>query len=121
MPHESPDTSLVRQPWIWALIAALTLVSQAQTILSCAWPPREFVTDFFQDWASARNYLDGLPIYTNHQVTIPRYVGPVDPICYSNQVNAHPPTSVLLLLPVARLDYRPALLVWNLTSLAMLG
>ncbi len=48
-------------------------------------------------------------------------MGEVDPICFSNQVNAHPPTSVLLMLPVARLDYRPALLAWNLASLAMLG
>jgi hypothetical protein len=103
------------------LIAALSFVVQAPTIIACAWPPSDFVTDFFQDWASARNYLDGLPIYTRHRVTIPRYVGTVDPICFSNEINAHPPTSVLLMLPVARLDYRPALLAWNLASLAMLA
>jgi hypothetical protein len=121
MSDDSSGSRLARQSWIWLLAAALTFVAQAPTLFACVWPPREFVTDFFQDWASARNYLHGLPIYTNHQVTIPLYVGQVDPICFSNQVNAHPPTSVLLLLPVAVLDYRPALLTWNLASLAMLG
>jgi hypothetical protein len=121
MVHELPGIRVVRQPWIWASVAALTFLAQAPTFLACAWPPREFVTDFFQDWASARNYLAGLPVYTDHHVTIPRYVGTVDPICYSNRVNAHPPTSVLLLLPMAGLNYRPALLAWNVASLAMLG
>jgi alpha-1,2-mannosyltransferase len=97
------------------------VIVQAPQLPTVAWPPREIVSDFFQDWASARNFLNGLPIYTEHTVTIPRYVGEVAPICYCNLVNAHPPTSVLLLLPVAWLDYRPALVAWNLAGLVMLG
>jgi hypothetical protein len=106
---------------LWLAVFGLIVVLSPPPLVPVFWPPRDFVSDFYQDWASARNWWNGLPIYTNHQVTLPRYVGPVDPICLSNQVNAHPPTSVLLMLPVARLDYRPALLAWNLASLAMLG
>jgi hypothetical protein len=106
---------------LWFAIAGLMLVLQLPFLIAAFWPPRELVSDFFQDWASARNLLNGLPIYTEHTVTIPRYVGEVDPICYCNLINAHPPTSVLLLLPVALLDYRPALLAWNLAGLMMLG
>jgi alpha-1,2-mannosyltransferase len=101
-------------------VSSLIVVLAAPPV-SVFWPPRDIVTDFYQDWASARNWWNDLPIYTNHQVTVPRYIGPVDPICFSNQVNAHPPTSVLMLLPLARLDYRPALLAWNSGSLAMFG
>src|SRR5262249_20004743 len=36
-------------------------------------------------------------------------------------VNAHPPSSVLLALPLAALDYPDAFLVWSLLSLAALG
>ncbi len=36
-------------------------------------------------------------------------------------VNAHPPTSILLALPLARLDFGHAFLTWNLVSLAALA
>jgi hypothetical protein len=106
---------------LWIAVACVAVLHHLPTLSAAFWPPREFVSDFFQDWASARNLLAGLPVYTEHTQTIPRYVGEVDPICYCNTVNAHPPTSVLLLLPVAPLGYRPALLVWNLAGLVMLG
>src|SRR3954462_15183831 len=98
----------VPRAWLWFAVAGLMAILQMPFLIAGFWPPKEIVSDFFQDWASARNLLSGLPIYTEHTVTIPRYVGQVDPICYSNLINAHPPTSVLLLLPVAWLDYRPA-------------
>jgi hypothetical protein len=78
------------------------------------------VSDFYQDWASGRNWWNGLPVYTNHRVTIPRYIGPVDPFCLRVEFNAHPPTSVLVMIPWALLDYGKALLAWNLLSLGML-
>jgi alpha-1,2-mannosyltransferase len=78
------------------------------------------VTDFFQDWASARNFLEGLPVYFNHRVTIPRYLGKtnLDAGDLFVEVNAHPPTSILLMVPFGALAYRDALLIWNLLSLA---
>jgi hypothetical protein len=111
----------IRPAWLWAVAATMMFILQLPMLAAVPWAPREIVSDFFQDWASARNLLNGLPIYTEHTETIPRYVGAVDPICYRNLVNAHPPTSVLLYLPVAPLDYRSALLAWNLAGLAMLA
>jgi alpha-1,2-mannosyltransferase len=77
------------------------------------------INDFFQDWASARNLLVKLPVYTHHGTSIPHHLGiPFDPktgIYY----NAHPPTSVLLALPLARLDFRDAVLLWNTTSVVV--
>jgi hypothetical protein len=61
-----------------------------------------------------------LPVYTDHRVTIPRYIGPVDPFCLEVKFNAHPPSSIVLMIPWAMLDYRAALLGWNLLSLGML-
>jgi hypothetical protein len=74
--------------------------------------------DFFQDWGSARNLLVGLPIYTHHAVSMPRHLGiSFDPTT-GIEYNAHPPTSVLLALPLARLDFGDAVLAWNAISVA---
>ncbi len=95
----------------------------AQLYLTSLRPPADRIVDFYQEWASARNYREGLPVYTNHRVTIPRYLGLTisRPDELSVEVNAHPPTSVLLALPFAFLRYQDAVLVWNLVSLGMLG
>lgn len=78
------------------------------------------IPDFFQDWASAKNYREGLPIYTPQEVTAQRYLGisrdPDD--LWFIEVNAHPPTSVLLAVGLSYLDFRDAFLAWNLLSLA---
>ena len=70
-----------------------------------------------------RNYREGLPLYTPHSVTIPRYLGPGIRVAdgLMIEVNAHPPTSVLLALPFSLLHYPDAVLAWNLVSLGMLG
>lgn len=82
-------------------------------------PAPKRINDFYQDWGSARNHRDGLPVYAPHAMSIPRHLGvPYDPLS-SIEYNAHPPTSVLLALPLARLDYPHAVLVWNAISLAM--
>jgi len=78
--------------------------------------------DYFQDWASARNYWDGLAIYTPHSTTIPRYQGrpPSEPE-RGLEYNAHPPTSVVLALPLGRLDYSDAVVAWNVVSIVALA
>jgi hypothetical protein len=130
MPRHSNEVAAASEPvrihsvtrgLLWLAIACFAALYQAPTLIAAFWPPKEIVSDFFQDWASARNVLCGLPVYTEHTQTIPSYVGDVDPICYRNLVNAHPPTSVLLLLPFAPIPYRPALLAWNAMGLFMLG
>ena len=107
------------------ILAALWLILGLQ---GCLWlgplcveamrPAPGRVNDFYQDWGSARNHLVNLPVYTHHATSIPRHLGlPFDPVT-SVEYNAHPPTSVLLALPLARFDYPDAVLVWNSFSLA---
>ena len=81
-----------------------------------------FQPDFFQEWASARNRFNDLPIYASHEITLERYVGirPNTADRYFIAVNAHPPTSVLLAIPLAGLDFADALPLWNLLSLLAL-
>jgi hypothetical protein len=106
---------------LWPIVTGLALIVQSPFLILAFWPPPETHSDFVQDWASARNVLNGLPTYTEHTVALPRYVGAGSPAHSNLLVNAHPPTSVLLFVPFAVLDYRPALLTWNLAGLAMLG
>jgi hypothetical protein len=109
--------------WLWVTLAVVVCVMQGPSFIRDLRPPLDRGLDFFQDWASARNLLEGLPIYTRHEVSARRYMGievdPTDP--FFVPVNAHPPTSVLLPLPLAWLDYPDAFLAWDLLSLAALG
>ncbi len=88
-------------------------------------PPRAemlFIPDFFQDYASARNYWNNLDPYTDHDISLKLYlsVASTDPDRpYSFKVNAHPPSSVLLFLPLAGLEFSSAFRAWNLTSLLL--
>ncbi len=118
--------------WILRLLGLMLLMCLALAWRGPAWltalQPRSyyegrFLADFFQEWASARNYYGGLPIYTPQEVTLSLYFreqkAPNDLIF--NEVNAHPPSSVLLALPFAKLDYADAFLLWNELSLILLG
>ncbi|GAB6186277.1 glycosyltransferase family 87 protein [Thermopirellula anaerolimosa] len=82
-----------------------------------------FLPDFFQDWASAKNYLKGVPVYDPLENALARYLGqhrrPGDTVF--TEVNAHPPASVLLTLPFALLGYQDAFVVWTELCLIMLG
>jgi hypothetical protein len=115
-------------PWPWWYIALWSVA----LVLACAWqgprflrglrPTRDHVTDFFQEWSSARFHCDGLPVYTPQEEGLRRYLGRQrDRDSAFNEVNAHPPTSVLLALPLAGLNYADACLAWNLLSLAALA
>ncbi|MCA9246984.1 MAG: DUF2029 domain-containing protein [Planctomycetales bacterium] len=74
--------------------------------------------DFVQDWSSARNYFEASPIYADLVLTLPAYLGVRGP--YYFQVNAHPPASVLLTLPLGQLEFVPAFLIWQGISLLAL-
>jgi hypothetical protein len=105
--------------WLWIALAVLVCILQGPSFIGGLRPPRSPGVDFFQDWASARNYYAGSPIYSDHQTAVERYLG-FRPDSVAFDVNAHPPSSVLLALPFAALDYPDAVLVWNLVSLGML-
>ncbi|MHB1557917.1 MAG: glycosyltransferase family 87 protein [Isosphaeraceae bacterium] len=81
-------------------------------------PKPDASPDFYQDWASARNSLNGLPVYSPHEMTMPLYLGrPQADWERDIAYNAHPPTSVLLALPFTRLGLPDAVLAWNLVML----
>lgn len=114
--------------WLWAVLAVLVCLTQGSVFLRNLRPARDHWTDFFQEWASARNYCCGLPIYSDHQLAVERHLGydleteEPDPCSVASmskviRVNAHPPTAVLLTLPLAFFDYPDAVLFWNLFSL----
>ena len=104
---------LILGVWTWSLLGP--------TWVAAMRPLPYQVIDHYQDWGSARNYWVGLPVYTPHSVSIPRHLqlssNPVPSIEY----NAHPPASVLLALPLARLSYPNAVLIWNVISLVALA
>lgn len=105
--------------WLWASLAAWLLLLRGPVLLESLTGSWKTLPDFFQEWASARNLLEGLPIYSDHNLTINKYLwDPRDrpPLV---RVNAHPPTSVLLALPLASLDFFTAFRIWNLGSLAV--
>lgn len=113
----------VGRRWFWAAAAGLAILIFGRPFLQSLRPPPTIILDFFQEYASARNYFEGLPVYTDQRVTALRYLnytaateGPYRFIKY----NAHPPPSVLLALPLAGLSYSDAFLVWNVLTLACL-
>jgi Glycosyltransferase family 87 len=77
------------------------------------------VPDFFQEWSSARYHLDGEPAYGPIEVAAERYLGILRGsagVCHI-ELNAHPPSAVLLALPFAGMDFADAFLAWNVLSL----
>ena len=124
MPKDPLDAWPDERRWIWATLAVWLLVLRGPAFIDNlrAKSPEELIPDFFQEYASARNWLEGLPIYANQHETALRYLG-VQPDNRRSHVvvNAHPPTSILLASPLARLDFAAAFLAWNLMSLGALA
>jgi hypothetical protein len=86
-------------------------------------PERNNLLDFFQEWSSARNLRQGLPVYAPLETSVERHLGyqrPTDAPFFI-EYSSRPPTLVVLDLPLAFLDYPDALLVWNLVSLGAFG
>ncbi len=105
---------------LWAILGLCGCVMMGPLFLDAMRPSGHRINDFYQDWGSAHNHQVGLPVYSHHSVSIPRHLGiPFDPAT-GVDYNAHPPTTVLLTLPLAFMDYRDAVLVWNSFSLAAL-
>lgn len=81
--------------------------------------PGKKIADFFQEWASARNYYTGRPIYTPQRETAQAYLNyTARPQDFFVEINGHPPTAVVLALPFGLLDYNAGFLLWNWLSVA---
>lgn len=111
--------------WLWYGLLAGTILlvgHRGLNVLRAFYPAPHRAEDFFQEWASARNCRGGLPVYAPHLETIPLYLGNTPrPGRNFIEVNAHPPVSVLLALPLSGFDYWLAHLIWNLLSMTALA
>ncbi len=123
----SPTASVTPTPFSRLLHAAcLALGVLAWCRLGPAYgeilkPGPEASPDFYQDWASARNFRIGMPVYSRHEFTMPIHLGREQQDWEQDiQYNAHPPTSVLLAMPFSYLNLPEAVLAWNLLTIAAL-
>jgi hypothetical protein len=109
---------------IWALLAVVVIMAQGRPFLHSIMTGWNEGNDFFQDWASARNLLQGRPVYlplsTAMSLYYPRQSGQEPPRIHLPW-NAHPPVSIMAILPMGYLDYPAAGTLWNLLSLLALA
>jgi hypothetical protein len=97
-------------------LAFVLILSQGWPFLTSFWtPPLESgeAGDYFQDWASGRNVLEGKEAYPSLSRWLKHHLGD-KPIEVKVERNAHPPSSLLLLAPFCIFDYQISFLVWNL-------
>lgn len=110
----------------WEQLAGAFLVLAATIVFAAlSWksfrPPAGVGGDITQDWLSAREYLAGRPAYGDLRDATRAHLGSEHPDG-SLRWNAHPPASVLLVLPLALLQHEDAFFVWNcLTFLLFVG
>jgi Glycosyltransferase family 87 len=116
-----PGIWIRRSCWILLTMALFFFLTVSQPLLQRLLAGNK-LRDFAQEWTSARNYFTGFPIYENQETTLFLHLGYVrhkgDNLL---ELNAHPPTSVLVCLPFAALDYATAFRLWTLLSLAALA
>ena len=125
--HDALPKSSPRSRFGWAsfgrVIACFVLLAVlgpgfVKTIQPVLTPPR----DFFQDWAAARNWTEGRPIYGNLREAARDYLhldlkgAELDGFV---EVNGHPPTALWPALPFARIEFNTAFLIWDLASLGL--
>ena len=111
----------------WCMLALWASYQYGHRFLDIYRIPEGRIPDFYQEYASARNFREGLPIYTPLGATFERDYGKVltaadlDPFDPQVAVNAHPPASVLLAIPFSFLSISSAYLAWNLASTMFLA
>jgi hypothetical protein len=100
------------------LLAAAALWLKGSDTLVAFRPPRTLADfcarDLSQDWLSARAVLNGRSAYAPLRDIAEVEFGPDEAAKLSAMLpyNAHPPTSVLLVIPFAPLDYTTAWVAW---------
>jgi alpha-1,2-mannosyltransferase len=107
-----------RWQYFWALIGVPWVCLSLLALVMHANPWNRKLGDLSQDWLSARCYFEGIDVYASMDETLPKFLGiPNSSGTESLHVNAHPPTSVLMVLPLGKLSYPHAKLVWQLLTL----
>ncbi|MCE9605438.1 MAG: DUF2029 domain-containing protein [Planctomycetia bacterium] len=108
--------------FVWACLLVLSCFAYGPGFYRGLVEPGKNFADFFQEWASARNYFTGRPIYTPQREAAQLYLK-VTPSReeFFVEINGHPPSAVLLALPFGVLTYGFGFLLWNWLSVAALG
>ncbi len=102
----------------WIILGLIGWYTLGPAWVTAMRPPPRGINDYYQDWASSRNYWVGMPAYAPHSTSVPQHLGLPSNPNKSIEYNSHPPVSVLLALPLGRLAYADAVLVWNVLSIA---
>jgi Glycosyltransferase family 87 len=114
------ESSTWRKRLFWLVAAALVTVVYGPPFRACF--RTTSLRDFVQEWASARNCRTGRPIYEPQETSLAHHMGYARrPNHFFLERNLHPPTSVLLAIPLSGLCYRDAFFAWNLLSLLPLA
>lgn len=100
----------------WTVLTLVFCFLWAERFVDRFRPERAEVIDFYQEWSSAKNLLTGRPVYAPIAETFEPYLGMRSDGPLAWDINVHPPTSVLLAIPLAPLNYYDATLAWNLVS-----
>ncbi|QJW97120.1 glycosyltransferase family 87 protein [Frigoriglobus tundricola] len=116
MPHPLRGTAHGARQWLFGLLlVALATAGFALGTGSAFRPPPGYVGDFTQDWLAVREFGAGRPVYGSLPDALRRHMNGEPPEDFL-QWNAHPPGSLFLVLPLARLDHADAFFVWNLVT-----
>ncbi|MEZ6113553.1 MAG: glycosyltransferase family 87 protein [Pirellulaceae bacterium] len=107
------------QKWAWLLVGGPICALWTLVLWLRVNQPQNRLNDFVQEWTSARNWWTGHPIYWDMDQSIAHYFNPTWKVLLN--VNAHPPASVLLVLPFGRLEFFTANWLWNWLSLALIA
>jgi hypothetical protein len=109
---------------IWAFLAIFVLLYQGPSFCRNIPGRWDGSNDFFQDWTSARNVVQGRAAYLPLTEAVALH-GPKGSRSQTARPllpwNAHPPTSVLATLPFALLDYLSAMTLWNVLGLSAIA
>lgn len=110
------------EPFLWILIFLFVACLQGPRFIYSLPGNLNSGSDFFQDWASAKDWLDGRPLYGPLSDSLNRFLNinlSDKNITMDVHVNAHPPFSLFAVLPFAFLPYVQAMLLWNLVMLGL--
>jgi hypothetical protein len=120
---ESAAAWPVSRRLLWIVLLACSCYSYGGGLTRELTAPGKKIADFFQEWASARNYFTGRAIYTPQRETAKTYLNyTARPQDFFVEINGHPPTAVVLAIPFGLLDYNAGFLLWNwLSVVAVVG
>src|SRR5262245_33244267 len=105
---------------IWLILGPILCAVMGLVTVIRLRPNENKLHDFVQEWTSARNWLQGEPIYEDLRRSVADDIRPDLVFTLPIRYNAHPPASVLVTLPFGFLPYYQAVVIWNVLSVVAL-